>query len=103
MKKALAILLVSILAISISACNVIIPTDTKLTTSTIASTTSSTNQNKPSDSPNDSFDVSEGLAELFKSWGYEQLADRARRDYFDSLLKWYKRLKKSEHKKEFKL
>lgn len=47
-------------------------------------------------------DVSEGLAELFKSWGYLQLADRARRDYFDSLLKWYKRLKKSEHKKEFK-
>lgn len=61
MKKALAILLVLILAISISACNVIIPTDTKSTTSTIASTTSSTNQNKPSDSPNDSFDVSEGL------------------------------------------
>ncbi len=47
-------------------------------------------------------DVSEGLVELFKSWEYEQLADRARRDYFDSLLKWYKRLKKSEHKKEFK-
>ena len=47
-------------------------------------------------------DVLQGLVELYKLWGYEQLAERAMRDYFSSLLSWYQKLKKTKHKKEFK-